>query len=319
VESPDDIRRLHAKVRRQGLDIEQIDHAYSAADIALWDALGRQLGEPVYKLLGSPFAYPKLPYASVLFGDTPAETLSRASELRVRGFRAAKFGWGPMGKFDEEFDVQLVAAARAGMGNDAEIMIDAGVAWGVDHETAYARACAFAPYGPTWLEEPLFPDAIAEYAALTRKKPPVPIAAGEGASKLRAAQDILLNGGVQFIQIDVGRIGGVTPAHEVAIMAREHGVIYVNHTFKSHLSVAASFHVFAGEGAFRYLEYPAAGAEIARRLISTPITPGTDGLVRIPTPPGLGVDVDLTVVRQYLQPVRIEMSGELLVNADRID
>jgi L-alanine-DL-glutamate epimerase-like enolase superfamily enzyme len=77
--------------------------------------------------------------------------------------------------------------------------------------------------------------------------------------------------------------------------------------------------VFAGEGAFRYLEYPAAGAELARRLISTPITPGTDGLVRIPTPPGLGVDVDLTVVRQYLQPVRIEMSGELLVNADRID
>jgi len=61
VDTPEDVRRLHQKVRRQGLDIEQIDHAYSAADIALWDALGKQLDEPVYHLLGSPIAYPKLP------------------------------------------------------------------------------------------------------------------------------------------------------------------------------------------------------------------------------------------------------------------
>jgi len=319
LDSPDDILRLHAKVRRNGLDIEQIDHAYSAADIALWDALGKQLDQPVYYLLGSALAYPKLPYASVLFGDTPKKTLGIARKLRAQGYRAAKFGWGPMGRFGEQFDKDLVAAAREGMGPDAEIMIDAGVAWGTDHETAYARACAFAEFRPTWLEEPLAPDAINEYAKLMRRKPPVPIAAGEGANRLRVAEDILCNGGVDFIQIDVGRIGGITPAREVVRLAKERNATYVNHTFKSHLSLAASFHVFAGEVDFRYLEYPAAAADLARRLVSNPLTPGMDGLVRLYSGPGLGVEVNLNTVRRYLQPVRIEMGGKVLAEITEID
>jgi len=314
LESPDDIRCLHAKVRRQGLDIEQIDHAYSAADIALWDALGKQLGEPVYRLLGNAVAYPKLPYASVLFGDTPDETKRIAEELSLQGYRAAKFGWGPMGKFGADFDRDLVAAARKGMGPAGEVMVDAGVAWGTDYETAYERACAFAEFEPTWLEEPLAPDAIDAYAELTKRKPPVPIAAGEGGNRFRTAQDILENGGVNFIQIDVGRIGGITPARDVVALAKDRGAVYVNHTFKSHLSLAASFHVFAGEADFRYLEYPAAASDLARRLVSNPLVPGAGGLVRLHGGPGLGVDVDLGVVRQYLQPTKIVMAGKTLVD-----
>ncbi|HOF62007.1 MAG TPA: mandelate racemase/muconate lactonizing enzyme family protein [Candidatus Latescibacteria bacterium] len=313
VDTPEDIRRLHQKVRRQGLDIEQIDHAYSAADIALWDALGKQLDEPVYHLLGSPIAYPKLPYASVLFADTPQETLERARGLRKLGFRAAKFGWGPMGKRGADFDVDLVAAAREGMGEEAEIMIDAGVAWGTDYETAYARALAFSPFRPTWLEEPLLPDAVDEYGKLKALNPPVPIAAGEGAARFRTAQDILCNGKVDFLQIDVGRIGGLTPAREVAVLTRNRGAIYVNHTFKSHLSLAASFHVFAGESMFRYLEYPAAASDLAKRLVAAPLVPGSDGLVRLPRATGLGVELDMTTAKEYLQPVRIELGGKVLV------
>ena len=97
VNSVDDVRRLHAKVLRQGLDIQQIHHAYSGADIALWDVLGKKLGEPVYRLLGASRAHPKLPYASVLFGDTPEETYTVASKLKDQQFRRAKFGWGPLG------------------------------------------------------------------------------------------------------------------------------------------------------------------------------------------------------------------------------
>src|SRR5947207_13255672 len=51
VDGVDDIRRLHAKVLRNGLDLQQIHHAYSAADLALWDLVGKHLGQPVYKLL----------------------------------------------------------------------------------------------------------------------------------------------------------------------------------------------------------------------------------------------------------------------------
>ena len=58
------------------------------------------------------------------------KTYQIAVQLREQGYRAAKFGWGPMGKFGEENDLALVRAAREGMGEDAQIMIDAGVVWG---------------------------------------------------------------------------------------------------------------------------------------------------------------------------------------------
>jgi L-alanine-DL-glutamate epimerase-like enolase superfamily enzyme len=89
-----DIRRIGDRVRANSLDLLQADHTLSGIDIALWDALGHRLGEPVYRLLGYRQATPKLPYASQLFGDTPQETLHKARLVRALGYRAAKFGWG---------------------------------------------------------------------------------------------------------------------------------------------------------------------------------------------------------------------------------
>lgn len=311
LESVEDIERLHRKALRNGLDIQQVHHAYSGADIALWDLLGKHLDQPVYRLLGEGNAHPKIPYASVLFEDTPEATRERAQALISEGYRAAKFGWGPMGRFGEEVDVALVREARRGLGEDAYLMVDAGVAWGHDAETAFARAAAFAPYHPTWLEEPLLPDAIAAYADLKRMNPPVPIAGGEGSGKLREAEDVIFHGGLDYVQIDVGRIGGITPAYQVRKLAEGQGIQYVNHTFKSHLSVAASLHVFATAEEFRLLEYPAGDSPLAHDL-ATRLERDEDGRVRIPESPGLGVQVNLDCAREFLQPLKIEMAGEIL-------
>src|SRR5262249_26098472 len=159
----------------------------------------------------------------------------------------------------EAADVALVAAAREGLGPSASpnepprLMVDAGVVWKEDWETAYRRACAFAPYHLTWLEEPLSPDAVEAYAVLTAPPPPVPIAAGEGSGNYRAAEDLALHGGVQFLQIDAGRIGGITTAHRVRKLAEARGLQFVNHTFKSHLSLAAVLHAFAAVEQFDLL------------------------------------------------------------------
>ena len=315
LDRPDDVLRLSEKVLRNGLDIQQIQHAYSGAEIALWDIIGKKLDKPVYCLLAelsgtSDIAHPKLPYASVLFGDTPEATYHIASGLREQGYRAAKFGWGPMGKFDEANDIALVRAAREGMGPDAQIMIDAGVVWGVDYETAYQRAEVFAQFSPTWLEEPLAPDAIDAYGALTEKNPSVPIAAGEGSSIYRMAEDLIVNGGIQFVQIDAGRIGGITPSFQVRQLAEQHSIQYVNHTFKSHLSLASSLHVFATNPDFDLLEYPAAGSELSQRLVKNPFQVDPDGMVRARELPGLGVQVDTEAIRAYLAPVRIEVGAD---------
>lgn len=312
VEGPEDIRRLHAKATLQGMDIQQIHHAYSGADIALWDLLGKRRGVPVYRLLGGESAYPKLPYASVLFGDTPEATRDLARRLREQGFRAAKFGWGPLGKHGAEYDERLVRAAREGLGDAAELMVDAGWAWGHDDRTAYDRACRFEPYRVTWLEEPLHGDAIPAYGRLAARKPPVRIAAGESAGYVRAAEDFLENAGLSFLQIDAGRIGGITPSRAVCEQARRRGVIYVNHTFKSKLSVAAALHVFADVEEFRYLEYPASGSRLSENLAYGALDRDPDGLVRAPEKPGLGVEIDLDVVREFLVSTRIELAGRTL-------
>ncbi len=306
----EDIRRLHAKATLQGLDIQQIHHAYSGADIALWDLLGKQRDEPVYRLLGGETAHAKLPYASVLFGDTPDETRDLARRLRCQGFRAAKFGWGPLGRGSAEEDEALVEAARQGMGEEAELMVDAGWAWGHEDQTAFERAQHFTPYHLTWLEEPLYGDAIHAYGRLAARRPPVPIAAGESADNLRGAQDFLDNAGLAFLQIDAGRVGGITPASAVCELARQRGVTYVNHTFKSKLSLAAALHVFADVEAFRYLEYPAAGSRLSENLASGALDRDADGLVHVPEKPGLGVEIDLDIVREFLVPTRIELAGE---------
>ena len=317
LEGPDDIVRLSEKTLRNGLDIQQIQHAYSGAEIALWDVVGQQLNKPIYRLLAemtgtSSTAHPKLPYASVLFGDTPEATYRIAARLRERGYRAAKFGWGPMGKFGEANDIALVRAAREGMGAEAQIMIDAGVVWGNDHETAYQRAEAFSQFSPTWLEEPLAPDAVAAYGALTRRNPSVRIAAGEGSNTYRMAEDIIVHGGIEFVQIDAGRIGGILPSVQVRQLAEEHGIQYVNHTFKSHLSLAAALHVFATNPDFNLLEYPAAGSELSQRLVTEPFEVESDGLVRIKELPGLGVCIDTEAIRPYLAPVRIEVGTDAI-------
>ena len=316
LDSPNDVLRLSERVLRNGLDIQQIQHAYSGAEIALWDVIGKKLDKPVYHILAevsgtSDTAHPKLPIRFcpflVIHRKRPTHI---ASSLRERGYRAAKFGWGPMGKFGEANDIALVRAAREGMGPDAQIMIDAGVVWGADHETAYQRAEAFAHFSPTWLEEPLAPDAIDAYGALTEKNPSVPIAAGEGSSIYRMAEDLIVNGGIQFVQIDAGRIGGIMPSFQVRQLAEQHSIQYVNHTFKSHLSLASSLQVFATNPDFDLLEYPAAGSELSQRLVKNPFQVDPDGMVRVRALPGLGVHVDIEGIRPYLVPVRIVVGAD---------
>src|SRR3954470_7984242 len=109
---------------RQGAAIQ----AMSGVEIALWDVFGKATGRPVYQLLGGGFRKTFRAYASILFGDTPAETGRIARELVQQGYQAVKFGWGPMG-VSEASDIAHVRAARKGLGPDVELMVDAGLCW----------------------------------------------------------------------------------------------------------------------------------------------------------------------------------------------
>src|SRR5256885_5956051 len=98
---------------RQGAVIQ----AMSGVEIALWDIVGKATGRPVYQLLGGGFRKKFKAYASILFGDTPEETEAIGRKLAGQGYRAVKFGWGPMGQ-SEASDLAHVRSAREGLGKD---------------------------------------------------------------------------------------------------------------------------------------------------------------------------------------------------------
>ncbi|WP_180902736.1 mandelate racemase/muconate lactonizing enzyme family protein [Martelella soudanensis] len=312
LETPADIARISALVAYNSMDLLQAAHTMSGIEMALWDLLGKKREEPVWRLLGYRQALGKTPYASLLFGDTPDITLDRARAARRDGFSAAKFGWGPVGRDGVAADADHFMAAREGLGPDAHFMVDVGQIFGEDIETAAARLKPLDDADALWLEEPFDAGAFEAYATLAARGARVRIAGGEAAHNVHMAKHLIDYGGIGFVQIDCGRIGGIGPAMKVAEMASTRGVTYVNHTFTSHLALSASMQPFAGLSESHICEYPAAPKELARRLTANHITPDREGLIRAPDAPGLGMEIDTGWVRDYLVDTEIRVQGRLL-------
>jgi L-alanine-DL-glutamate epimerase-like enolase superfamily enzyme len=305
-----DIRRIGNLVRANSLDLLQADHTLSGIDIALWDLLGRRLNEPVWKLLGYKTAYAKTPYASVLFGDTAAETLRKAKAIAAQGFRAAKFGWGPFGLSSVEADCDQLAAAREGLGPDGILLVDAGTVWNTDLNAARARLKMLKEVNATWLEEPFVSGALSEYHALSLESGSVGMAGGEGCHNFHMAKHMVDYAGLKYVQIDAGRIGGITISKDVADYAVAKGVTYVNHTFTSNLALSASLQPFAGLESHTICEFPTELKSLARAMTKNHITPDKNGLLHVPDAPGLGIEPDFKGIAPYLVDVDIRVGGK---------
>jgi L-alanine-DL-glutamate epimerase-like enolase superfamily enzyme len=312
-----DIARIGRLVARNSLDLLQTDHTFSGIEIALWDLLGHRLGAPVYRLLGTKRAYPKRPYASLLFGDDPAATLAKGRAMRARNFRAVKFGWGPFGQADAAADRDQLAAAREGLGADGILLVDAGAVLVDDLAAAVARLPALNEFKALWFEEPFVSGALDAYRALAKQSGAVRLAAGEGSHNTYMARHLIDYGGVGFIQIDTGRIGGIGPAKEIADYAVQHGVTFVNHTFTTHLALSASLQPFAGLAAHEICEYPVEPKAVAFELTRNHLMPDGDGLLHLPDAPGLGMTVDPATIARFLVDVEIRAKGKTLYRTPR--
>ena len=307
-----DVRRIGDLVRANSLDLLQADHTLSGIDIALWDLLGRRLNDPVWRLLGYKSSFPKTPYASVLFGDTAQDTLNKAKAIAAQGFRAAKFGWGPFGLSTVENDCDQLAAAREGLGEDGILLIDAGTVWNADLAAARLRLNMLKEVRATWLEEPFVSGALSEYHALSKESGAVGMAGGEGCHNFHMAKHMVDYAGLKYVQIDAGRIGGITIAKDVADYAASKDVLYVNHTFTSNLALSASLQPYAGLESHTICEFPTELKSLARAMTKNHITPDEKGLVHVPDAPGLGIEPDLQGIAPYLVDVQIQVRGETL-------
>ncbi len=297
-EDPLETERLWYKMYRQnvysgrrGIAI----HAMSGIDMALWDIKGKALGQPVWKLLGGGFHKKVRAYASSLFGATPKETGERARRFRDRGFTAVKFGWAPMGT-DEKTDIALVREARQGLGDEPDLMIDAGLVW--DAKTAIQRARAFSEQHIYWLEEPLSPDDYDGYAKLSAATE-VRIAAGEEESERRSYLEMMDRGRIDIVQVDLTRCGGFTEAMKIASLAVDRGLPVVNHGFTTYINVAAALHFLNAIPNSFIMEFVAEENTTLRDELTRQRFVARDGFVDIPNEPGLGIDLNEEALARY--------------------
>jgi L-alanine-DL-glutamate epimerase-like enolase superfamily enzyme len=275
---------------RQGAAIQ----AMSGVEVALWDIVGKAVGRPVYQLLGGGFRKTFRAYASILFGDTPAETERIGRGLATQGFRAVKFGWGPMGQ-SEASDIAHVRAARQGVGPDVELMVDAGLCW--DTATAIRRARQFEPFNLTWLEEPLHPDNLHGYARLVAQAP-MRIAAGEEICDVKEFEQMMDVGGIDVVQVDVTRVGGLARSKRIGWGSAERHRLCVNHSYKTGVNIAASLHFVAALPNTHYFEYCVEQGALRQHLTKQKF-PVINGAIAVPEEPGLGVELDEAVVAKY--------------------
>ncbi len=269
-----------------------VTHAISGVDIAMWDLLGKVSGQPGARLLGGYYRNRIKPYGSILF-DQPDILREKLQAVAARGFRAIKLGWKPFGRVDRKLDELLVRTARETVGDEVEIMVDAGGSehfWPHNYKWAIETARMLADYGITWFEEALPPDDIEGFIKL-REHSPVPISTGEVLTRRQSFMPWIERGAVDIIQPDCTKVGGLSESRRIGWMACDHNVLLVPHGWNTAVGLAADLHLVAALPVARWVEYLTPSPYI-EEIVATPFKLDAEGMLLIPTAPGLGIELD---------------------------
>ena len=268
-------------------------------DLALWDLVGKSLGQPVWRLLGG--SSDRVPcYASTGSLREPGALAEQALRLRERGFPAMKIRFHEP---DWRREIAKVEAIRAAVGDTLELMVDANQSWRMPWDAspswtlkdALDCARALEPLGVHWLEEPLHRGDIEGMRRL-RELTPVRIAGGEMAREMHDLWRFVATGCLDILQPDAALVGGITLLAEFARAARAHGVRFTPHTWGNGIGLLANAHLVAGLGDTPWLEFPydPPAWTPARRdfMLAAPVEVDAAGCIVLGDAPGLGIVLD---------------------------
>ncbi|MFK7859615.1 MAG: mandelate racemase/muconate lactonizing enzyme family protein [Granulosicoccus sp.] len=193
--------------------------ALAAIDTALWDLRCKRARLPLYQMAGG--ARKSVPMYTTEGGWLHIETqalVDDAVKARELGFAGSKI---KIGLPHLSQDRERLSAVREAVGDQSEIMVDANQAF--SRAEATRRARVLEEFNIAWFEEPMPADDVMEHARLAATTS-VPIAVGESLYSLSQFKDYLMLGGASIVQVDVARIGGITPWLKVAHLAEAHNV-----------------------------------------------------------------------------------------------
>lgn len=282
---------------------------YCAVEMALYDLLGKALGAPVSELLGGRVRDRIRLYGSAGMYQPAEGYAEEAARIADQGFSAYKMrpALGP----DE--DLRTVRLMRQAVGPDIELMVDAHAWWRMgdrsyDWETVERLARQMAEYRIAWLEEPWPPEDHEAYRRL-REKGFVPLAAGEHEPTEEGFVDLIHNGCVNYVQMDVCCQGGYSTGRLLLAEVARQGLRFAFHSWGTALELIAAAHlgICWPEQVVEWLEFPCYSGPgrpgmypfpLAEEILTRPLEIRRGELV-VPSGPGLGVEVNETVIERY--------------------
>jgi L-alanine-DL-glutamate epimerase-like enolase superfamily enzyme len=288
---------------RRGLGV----HALSAVDVALHDLAGRQLGRPAYQLLGGACRPALSPYATIWPGAVAGRTLGRMMDAIGERFeRALALGYRAV-KMEVIFgdlvsDRELVECIREGrrmLGDEVTMLVDFGYRWR-DWRDALWVLRRVEDAHVYLAEAALHHDDLDGHRRLAARVE-VRVGGAEFAATVHECREWLERGGVDVLQPDPGRCGGLTELRRIAEMAALRGAAVIPHGWKTGITAAASRHFQAATPNAPFVEM------LAPELFPSPLRarltgadpPVHDGAMPLPEGPGLGIELDEATIAEY--------------------
>ncbi|QCX37613.1 mandelate racemase/muconate lactonizing enzyme family protein [Aureibaculum algae] len=275
----------------------------SAIDIAIWDLKGKILGLPVSTLLGGAHRKKIRPYATGLYftdHKNPAKDFTEEATRYVKqGFKAIKMKVG----LGIKADYENVKKIREIIGDDIQLMVDSNHAYTLREAIALCKKIE--PFDISWFEEPISPEYYKQYSEL-RTKTSIPISGGECEYLRFGFHQLLRNNSVDIIQPDICASGGLTEAKRIAALASSYGVDLIPHTWGTAIGIHVALHFISNleniPGRMYQpdflIEYDQTENGLRERL-THPKIEMVDGMMEVPDRPGLGIEVDEDVLREY--------------------
>lgn len=277
----------------------------SGIEMALWDIVGKAVGQPIYNLLGGQYheklrAYAYMPEGG--FRENPERAGEIAVQLLEEGNTACKLDpftplW-PIPRdiplWEIEHAAKIFESIRNAVGNNMEVGI--GTHGQLTTYSAIRVADILEPYHPFWFEEPVPLENIEEMARVAAHTS-IPIATGERLVTKYEFSNLLEKQAAQIIQLDLGQCGGIMESKKIAALAEAHYAVIAPHMYCGPIAAAAAVQLDTCSPNFMIAE--ANQGPLHKIIFKEPLV-FENGYYIPPTGPGLGVELDMDVVKGRL-------------------
>jgi L-alanine-DL-glutamate epimerase-like enolase superfamily enzyme len=273
--------------------------AQSLLDVAIWDALAKSAGLPLYQLLGGALSKIRS-YASTPMLESTEAYVDLVAQLKEEGYSAIKFHcW-----CEEYPDLKLVAAIHKAYGDrDTRFMLD--VEQRYTFESALRVGRTLDEYGYEWFEAPISDSNLAGYKKLASELRVPIVCAGNTLTDPSLIAFALSHDCWDRVRVDALTCGGITPALKVMHLAAAHGVKTELQCWGHALVQAANLHLMLGSGNCSYFEQPLDTVSLELGIIEG-IRTDAAGFVTAPDLPGLGIELDdVAIAKHSLAKVEI--------------